>query len=330
MKYRPWGPIRWALSITNPKSWRFIGSVGTEERSLCAWEETRNLGVIQSELFAEIRDVDSQKYRLRNEAAFHARRAEFARIGGNVARIRQFDLMAELFKIAAFANEAEAGASSIILDVSSFPKRFFFPILRTLVNSPRVQNLMVTYTSPASYADDGPLYENIEPWKTLPGFGGSGVKADIWIVSVGFLVESLRHYVGDNPQEKLKLLVPFPAPLAVLRRTWKSVADLEQDHSDGRFDKYRVDTLDVTAAFERIKSLAGTPTRELAFAPFGPKPTSVAMCLYAIQKQSTVHYPQPTIYHPDYSKGVRSDGTVKAISAYWIKHDGEFLYSDSV
>jgi hypothetical protein len=327
MTYRPWGPVEWALSITNPKQWRFVGSVGTEERSLFAWAQTTKLGVIESAHFAEIHDVDSQKYRARNQDSLAARRAEFARLGGNVAEIHQFSLMAELFFIAKFARDAEGGASSIILDVSSLPKRFFFSILQTLVKSPNVKNLLVTYTSPSSYTDDAPLYENIEQWKTLPGFGGSGGKADVWIVSVGFLVESLRHYVGDNPQEKLKLLVPFPAPLAVLRRTWKSVADLEQDHSDGRFDKFRVDTLDVAAAFDRIKSLEGTPPRELAFAPFGPKPTSVAMCLYAMQKNSSVHYPQPTIYHPDYSKGIGNDGSSKAISAYWIKHEGEFLYS---
>lgn len=327
MTYRPWGSIDWGLSLSSPKQWHFVGTIATEERSLCVWTEMLRLGEISGEMFAEIHDVDSEKYRHRNHIALEKRRAEFSRLGGNAAAIQRFELMDELFRIDEFARRAKEGNSSVILDITSLPKRFFFPILRTLVNSANVRNLLITYTSPESYADDAPLYEDIEPWKTLPGFGGAGSKPEQWIVSVGFLVESLRHYVGDNPHEKMKILIPFPAPLAALRRTWKSVADLEQAHSDDRFDKYRVDTLDMSAAFDRINSLAGNPPRSLAFAPFGPKPTSVAMCLYALQRDSSVHYPQPTVYHPDYSSGIRSNDPMKAVSAYWIKHEGEFLYS---
>lgn len=327
MKYRPWGSIGWALSLSSPKQWHFVGTIGTEERSLCAWTEMRRLGDVGGETFAEIHDVDSVKYRDRNHIALERRRAEFAVRGGNAAAIHSFELMDELYRIEEFSKRAKEGNSSVVLDITSLPKRFFFPILRALVSSTNVRNLLLTYTSPQSYADDAPLYENIESWKTLPGFGGTGSKPELWIVSVGFLVESLRRYVGDNPHEKMKILIPFPAPLTALRRTWKSVADLEQAHSDDRFDKYRVDTLDMSAAFDRINSLAGNPPRSLAFAPFGPKPTSVAMCLYALQRDASVHYPQPTVYHPDYSKGICNNDSTKAVSAYWIKHEGEFLYS---
>jgi len=182
----------------------------------------------------------------------------------------------------------------------------------------------VTYTSAHSYAEEA-LYEDTEPWRVLPGFG-SASKPELWIVSVGFLVESLTKYVGDNPAEKVILIIPFPAPLAVLRRTWKSVATLEQEHSDGRFVKYRVDTGDISAAFDRFCSLAGNPAKVIAFAPFGPKPTSAAMCLYACQRDCSIHYPQPTVYHPEYSLGIRNNDPASAVNAYWIKHEGEFLY----
>jgi hypothetical protein len=198
-------------------------------------------------------------------------------------------------------------------------------MLRTFVTSGNVLNLLVTYTSPESYADDA-LYEDIEPWRVLPGFGGARSKPELWIVSIGFMVESLRDYVGDNPEEKMKILIPFPAPLAVLRRTWQSVSKLEQGHAEGRFDKHRVETLDMSAAFDRIRSLAGNPPKTVAFAPFGPKPTSAAMCLYALQKNSSVHYPQPTVYNPEYTRGIRNNDPATAVSAYWIKHEGEFLY----
>lgn len=328
MKYRPWGPLHWALPLSSPKQWKFVGAIGTEERSLCSWTELRRLGVLSGELFAQILDVDSDKYRDSASAALEARRSEFARGGGSSEDIRTIELMTESYKISAIARECEF--QSVILDISSLPKRYFFPILQFLVKSTAVQNLIITYTSPESYVDDAPLYEDIEDWKTLPGFGGRRVDPELWIVSIGFLVESLKKYVGGNPEEKMKLLIPFPAPLAALRRTWQSVANLEQGYQgyrEERFDKYRVDTLDMSAAFNRICSLAGKPPKELAFAPFGPKPTSAAMCLYALQVESSVHYPQPTIYHPDYSKGVKKNDPSTAISAYWIKHEGEFLYA---
>ena len=168
MKYRPWGPVDWALSLSSQKPWRFVGAIGTEERSLTSWEHMKGLGVVGSEHFAEILDIDSEKYRERTRVALETRRARFAQLGGNAAQVERMELMAELFLVNAFARRAEAAATSIVLDITSFPKRFFFPILRMLAGNPSVQNLLVTYTSPASYApDDEPLYEDIEPWRVL-------------------------------------------------------------------------------------------------------------------------------------------------------------------
>lgn len=329
MKYRPWGPVDWALSLSSPKPWRFIGAIGTEERSLTTWEHMRGLGVVGSEHFAEIVDIDSDKYRERTRVAIETRRARFTQLGGSASQVERLELMAELFLINAFSQRAISAATSVVLDITSFPKRFFFPILRVLERNPIVQNLLVTYTSPAGYApDDEPLYEDIEPWRVLPGFGAAVTSGTQWVVSVGFLVESLRLHIGSDPNVKMKLLIPFPAPLSALRRTWESVANLERDHNDGRFEKFRVEPLDMSAAFDRIRQLAGNPEKPLAFAPFGPKPTSAAMCLYAMQRQgSSVHYPQPTVYHPEYSCGIRNNNAATAVSAYWVKHEGERLYA---
>jgi hypothetical protein len=287
----------------------------------------KGLGVLGSELFAEIADVDSDKYRVRTLGALDARRAQFTLSGGSVSLVERMELMAELFLINEFARRAESGGTSVVLDITSFPKRFFFPILRMVAASSNVKNFIITYTSPASYAPDNePLYEDIEEWRALPGFGGTGTQSEQWVVSVGFLVESLRKYIGDAQDEQMKLLIPFPAPLAALRRTWESVANLEGGHKEGRFEKFRVEPLDMSAAFDRIRQLEGNPAKPLAFAPFGPKPTSAAMCLFAMQRASSVHYPQPTVYHPEYSIGIRGNDPLSAVSAYWIKHDGENLY----
>jgi len=48
------------------------------------------------------------------------------------------------------------------------------------------------------------------------------------------------------------------------------------------------------------------------------------MCMYALQRESSVHYPQPTVYHPESTKGIRNNDPKNAVNAYWIKHEGEF------
>jgi hypothetical protein len=167
MTHRPWGPIDWTLSLSSPKPWHFVGAIGTEERSLCGWTYLRAGGAIASELLIEVQDVDSEKYRERTRDAITERHALFAQNGGDVGSIRSIELMTEGFRIAELANIAEAAGPAVILDITSLPKRFFFPILRTLIKSARVRDLVVTYTSPATYAE-GDLYEEPEPWRVLP------------------------------------------------------------------------------------------------------------------------------------------------------------------
>jgi hypothetical protein len=275
----------------------------------------------------DIKAIDSIKYRDRIRLALETRRSEFVAEGGDLRQLYEIELMTELFQIMEFAKLAESNGPSIILDVSSLPKRFMFPILRYLVNSSRVKDLVLTYTLPLGYTPNNePLYEDIEIWKEIPGFG-STLTHEHWVVSVGFLVESLRNYLSGNPTERMRVLIPFPSSLTSARRTWEAVANLQQDHEDSRFENFRVDPLDVSSAFERICSIAGDPPIPLSLAPFGPKPTSVAMCLYATQRGASVYYPQPLIYNPEYSVGIYRGSPIDAIHGYWIKHDNENLYA---
>lgn len=334
MKYRPWGSVKPMLALGSKKEWHFVGCLGTEERSLCAWMYLQSLDVISSQIFAQIFDVDSEKYRDMNAAAFSNRKEELISQRGSLSVIRSFHLMEERYQILSWLGAPESVPESVILDISSFPKRFFFLLLKSFVKNPRVKNLLITYSAPSSYADDAPLYEDIGAWQCLPGFGWIGdekQKPDSWIVSIGFLVESLRREIIDSPPRKLKILIPFPAPLSVLKRSRKSLVDLEDGLNNvdaQRIERYRVDTLDLPSGFDRICSLTDNPVKSVVFAPFGPKPAAAAMCLYAMQREnsSSVMYPQPTIYHPEYSKGIRDDNPESAVSAYWIKYEGDFLY----
>ncbi len=327
MIHRPWGSLPAVLELASQRSWLFIGSIGTEQRSLAAWHLLRGLGCETKREMVRIEDASSQRYGERTQICLRERTEEFLQVGGVESEIRDFHLMDEAYRIEAYARDIEDLEMPVLLDITSMPKRFFFLILRRLCASDRIKDLVITYTSPAEYEEKEPLSEDCETWKHLPGFVGEQNGGELLIVSVGFLAESLQKHIGSiHKHETMKILIPFPAPLSVLRRTWESVFQLEHNQDPKRFNNHRVDTADMPAAFDRIVSLARSARDTPAFAPFGPKPISAAMCLYAIQKNSTVYYPQPKAYHPDYSRGIRGGDPVKAVQAYWIKHDGEFFY----
>ena len=334
MAYRPWGSLDWALQLTAPRRWSFVGALGTEQRSLGAWRWLRELDLLGSNHLLEILDAPS-RHTTRARQLLAEREQEFRNLGGNGSDIqRSLRLMNEFHRVDAIARSIEAtggeaheAPSSLILDITSLPKRYFFPFLRLFEKSERIRDLVITYTSPESYVEHEPLSEGATDWLNLPGFRGAESNREMLIVSVGFMVESLQNHVGTiSNHESVKMLIPFPAPLPVLRRTWDSVYCIESNREPGKFENHRVDTADMPEAFARIVSFDRNPEVTPAFAPFGPKPISAAICLFASQRESTVYYPQPRIYHPDYSKGIGKVDGKDAVFAYWTKHDGERLY----
>lgn len=328
MTFRPWGVLDWALRLSQPRRWAIIGALGTEERCLAGWHELRELGQINvcrllniTDVEAESRHVDVTRRKLAE------RKAEFLQAGGSETDIAQFNLLDPLHKILLAAEELQRDHKSIVLDISSLPKRFFFPLLRSFSRSDSVKDLVLTYTAAQEYVEREPLTENFGPWAHLPGFPGTVNTDELLVVGVGFMVESLQqHFTEMVKHEAIKMLIPFPAPLSAVRRAWESVYNLESHRSDKKFSEYQVDALDISAAFDRIRSIVSDRTAPLAFAPFGPKPVSAAMCLYAMQSNSVVYYPQPKVYHPDYSRGVQVVEGKRAVYGHWIKHAGEFLY----
>ncbi len=210
----------------------------------------------------------------------------------------------------------------IILDVSSMPKRFFFPILKTLFNSGHIRNLVVTYAVPKSYTKNN-LSENQTSWAHLPLFSGEGHEAENLIIGVGFDPKGILHKLSlDGHGIPIKLLFPFPAPLASVRRAWEFVRNVEKGRirEGENLEVIRVEAKNPSDTFDSLCTLTNQGKRKIELAPFGPKAVSVAMCLFATLTESEVFYTQPKKYAPDYSEGV-SD-----IFAYAIKLDGYSFY----
>jgi hypothetical protein len=326
MPYRPWGLLDWALDLSHERQWSFVGTLGTEERSLAAWKWLRQLNRERSSTLLEIRDQIS-RYTNQTNQLLAERLDEFREAGGNTANIKRSSLAAPLHEIDALCEQLEVQGHPVLLDITSLPKRFFFPMLRALSRSPEIPDLVVAYTSPEAYEENEPLSENLGPWTPLPGFPPARDGEEVLIASVGFAVERLlEHTETITRQPAIKILIPFPATLSSMRQAWKSVWWLEKAASADKFENHRVSALNTSAAFDRITSLVRDAGGVPAFAPFGPKPISVAMCLHAFQRDSAVYYPQPAVYHPAYSTGVAIQGGKPAVNAYWIKHDNRFLY----
>ena len=326
MRYRPWGPLDWTLGLSSPKRWTLVGVVGTEERSLAAFAWLKELHVGESYHLFEIRDNISRHTAL-SERLLRERRAQLDAAGGDSRSLRRFPLLVELHEIDGLCQDIERSRTHIILDITSLPKRFFFPMLRAFSRSPAITDLLVTYTWPQRYEEEEPLVESPGSWAPLPGFLPSGSGDELLIASVGFAIERLsEHTETITRKPAIEVLIPFPSTLSSLRQSWRSVWWLQRSASPDKFANHRVSALNISLAFDKIAELVRDRSAIPAFAPFGPKTISAAMCLHAFQKGWAVYYPQPLVYHPQYSHGVMRYGNKPAVYAYWIKHNGKFLY----
>ena len=60
----------------------------------------------------------------------------------------------------------------------------------------------------------------------------------------------------------------------VVKRTWYSISNIERERGVNSIEKHRVDSLDMSSAFDQIVSVDSFSNMTTAFAPFGPKPIS--------------------------------------------------------
>ena len=184
MNYRPSGQLDWALKLTKLRNWNFVGALGTEERSLAAWRWLKKLDGLSTTCLLEVLDRPS-RHTARANLLLGERAQEFFAEGGVETEIKRgLELMTEKHRIEGVARTIEQRASgeSVMLDITSLPKRFFFLILRYLEQSTSVRDLMVTYTTPNSYCDSDVLSEGATDWLTLPGFPAQAGQTQMLIV----------------------------------------------------------------------------------------------------------------------------------------------------
>jgi hypothetical protein len=251
---------------------------------------------------------------------------------GNVDQVVDFELFSIPKQVKA---EIEAFLAStngrLILDISALPKRFFFPVLKWLTKSPIVRDLVVTYSTPERYHSGELAFEPGE-WAHIPTFQSLDVpplkKAEKVIVGVGFIPFGLPGLLKDNHADAdVVLIFPFPPGAPHVQRNWQFVTEIDSVSQLGDDRNIRrIHINDMPACYCEIDATSNNGSSRTVFAPYGPKPHSLAMCLFSIAHECDVFYTQPRFYHPEYSSGIALENGRPKGTAYLVKLDGAMLY----
>jgi hypothetical protein len=322
--------MSWVLDRLSVKKWSLLGCLATEERCLGTWEILRGRAADRSSWFIEIDDPES-RFTEQSRIAKNAREIDIASIGMPSEGIEHVALLARDSEIVSLIQHfIDIGSPSIILDMSCFPKRFFFPFVKRLLASTTVSDLLVAYTVPLEY-HPGNLAEDHEPLAYLPLFGADRFPeppVDVAFVGVGFTPLGISQLLEPYSQSvPVKLLFPFPPGPPSFERNWKFIGELRKNLPPASVRApIRVSAYDVPDTFSRIYSESEAGHKYAVFAPYGPKPTSLAMCLAAVSFNSPVLYTQPRAYNPAYSSGVKRSGGGAVSYAYCIRLGGIDYY----
>jgi hypothetical protein len=332
--YRPWGPLDWILKKLPGRLWGMLGSLSTEDRCVATFAELHP-GARAGSRFLRILDPDmpvTEPFAERHDEM----RAKLLEAGCPEDGIIDVPLLAS---IDSMRSELEAfltqGGEHLILDISTMPKHWFFPLAKFLTRHPNVTTLLVTYASAASYGRA--LSSNPNPLRALPSFGSDDARLEheTAIVGIGFEPLGLDELYAQHTIQKVRYIFPFPPGPPGFHRNWAFVRTLERsirNREADQDDRWHIDMYDCPAVFDALLRVTRDGTGTSVLAPYGPKTTSLAMCLFANAvdsaglPQAPVYYAQPKRYAIDYSSGVRLRGGRPDIQAYCIRVDGRNLY----
>jgi hypothetical protein len=157
------------------------------------------------------------------------------------------------------------------------------------------------------------------------------------VVGIGFEPLGLKELYSQHKWQRMRYIFPFPPGPPGFHRNWNFVRTLEEqakEHDDSpEQDRWHINMYDCSSTFDALARVTRNGQAASVFAPYGPKTTSLAMCLFACASQKgsgpqlPVYYAQPRRYDVGYSSDVKraADGS-DDIKAYCVKLDGNDLY----
>jgi hypothetical protein len=312
-----------------------IGCCGTETRSTAL---ARHLGRenCRDAVIVQIRDpqpLDEQA----TERRLQEHAESFAANGFGEADLRPVNLLADLEEIRSpIVGLANGGATNLLIDITSLPKMWFFPIVQAALEDSRFENILVTYTSATGYAEQ--LSENAAPLRVLPGFFAKDGRSehDSIVVGIGFEPMGIASLLSGQSSKKIRLIFPFPPGPPGHHRNWMFVKQIESITEAQKFeppDRVHIHMYDCPQVFDALCKMTDDGNQTSAIAPYGPKTVSLAMCLFSLaaarrgRPRVPVYYAQPLRYAVDYTTGVRMKGGAPDITGYCLRLRGRDLYT---
>lgn len=334
--YRPWGQLQWLMEKLPIEDWSLLGTLSTEDRCTAAFTELAPK--ISQKTFLKILDpqmspIDEFEKRFRkNKKVLSEAGLDQEKEIDDVELMETSDVIERRFK-----TFFDSATDNIILDISSMPKRWFFPIMRNLLKDDQnPKTIVVCYSVAQKYGND--LSSDLEALKALPTFDNDlpieDQEYDELIVGVGFAPLGLKELFGYDI-DKVRYLFPFPPGPPNYSRNWDFLRNLEdefEERSRNVNTRWHINTYGIPDAFEAMCRATENGERTSALAPFGPKTHSLAMCLFALSVEKAkkvlvpVYYTQPQRYFPDYSEGIASINGQPDVKAYCIRLNGRNLY----
>jgi hypothetical protein len=336
MIYRPWGNVHSILpKFGNVCDWVFWGCLGTEDRTIAAFHEVNKYSQnIKKYYFTKINDPPGQSQEVINEkTAIKKTHESFIKLYKDPI-IDTFDLQYSDDQIIYdYINQIlNQSSGNILLDISCFPKRYFFPIIKFILKYEKINNFIVLNTMPMQHRD-GPLSDNFAEWQTIPFFADmEEVKPkNIALFSVGHMPMASLGPIQDIRSSELQLFFPFPGNLRSYKLAWKSVFDIKDSLGETRnVDLLCVNAIDTSELYDYLVAITNAEDQEKMktslIAPYGPKAFSLAMAIFASKYDVPVYYTQPRLYYPDYSIGIEKKGDIASVNAYCIVVKRRKLY----
>ena len=338
--FRPFGPLHWTLSnLPKVKKWSLIGTVSPEDRCLSVLTQLEAKDALQHAEFIRI-DPNARKGNPKFRERFIKKLKKNESLAKKTAKtnleIHNSDILVNEGKlIQLLTDSVKACTNNLIIDISAMPKRFFIPLVTRAIEIGNVKNLVVTYTTPEKHGES--LAEDPQPWSSLPMFGAAPnreMNEVKLIVSVGYLPLRLREKADGHQfnASNVELLLPFPSVHPGFQKNWEFVSQIKQQIPNLKSSSIkRVATNNMPLAFEKIVAISNAGQTQCVLAPFGPKPISLAMCLYGVACRKNnlpieIGYTQPQVYADDYSSGIAMKNGQPHTKAYCIVLDGHSFY----
>lgn len=334
----PWGSLDWALRRYGSVDWTLVGAIAHEDRSLTLLEQMPELA--SKSFLMKIYDQDPVDAAL-EEVRLDLKEHEAVKLGVPGSQVYEEDLFAPIDLVESYIEQAMASKNSLIIDISTFPKRWFFVLLRLALENRALENILITYTMAESYAPV--LSYNPEVIRTLPTFTSIHRRdsCDVAFISIGFHSYSIMELFNIERPRALRLLFPFPPGPPGIMKNWQFLERLSktvredlngQYEAPSHFEHTQIGALDVANNFELLRRVTDGGAKTSLVAPYGPKPVSLAMCLFALAAEAAgkpevpVYYSQPTRYSMDYTSGKMIKGGRPVIYGYPVRMKSKDFY----